>query len=78
VDRNDKAVKISKETANRTLKRAIHYLHPLPQLAVAGATLRAALGVERSATGAAVIHRAREPAGEERARQKYAEENSYI
>ena len=34
---------------------------------MAGAALRAALRVERSATGAAVIHRAREPVCDERA-----------
>ena len=37
---------------------------------VTGATLRAALGVERAARGAAVIHRAREPVCDERAQDE--------
>ena len=44
---------------------------------VAGAAVRAPLGVERSAIAATVIHPAREPVGDERADDENAAENSY-
>lgn len=38
---------------------------------IAGAALGAAFGVERTAVGATVVHRAREPVGNERAHDEY-------
>jgi hypothetical protein len=58
--------------------RAPMYTHSqtaLAQFMIAGAALRAALRVERAATGATVIHRAREPVCDERAQDENDDQN---
>jgi hypothetical protein len=42
---------------------------------MATATLRATLRVERPTARATIVHRAREPVGDERAQEEYADED---
>lgn len=57
---------------------AVNLIQSSRQSSAAGTTLAAASGVERATGRASLVHRARKPTGDERARRQYSDQNSGV